>query len=90
MLIWIRSVIYSLPISPALQEMFLEGLRLVLFTAYSTLLTFLLEKVNTFPNPEIWTMVFTLLLRMADKWKYVQTAETRVKRTGDNTGLAGF
>ena len=87
-MVFVRKLIYSIPVPTAVQEMILEGLRLAWFGALSALLTFLIGKVSELPNPEMWTVVFTFIARMVDKWKYESDKETKTTKT--NVGLAGF
>jgi len=84
----IRNMVYALPLPDAVHEMILEGLRLAVFAALSALLTFALGKVQTLPNPEMWVMMLTFLVRLLDKWKYEANKEKKVR--GDNLGLVGF
>lgn len=86
---FVRDWIYKLPISAAVQETILEGLRLAVVTALSALFTYLLSRINEFPYPEFWGFVFGFGLRALDKWKYTETKET-LKRGQYNGGLLGF
>ena len=85
---FVRKIVYAIPVPVAVQEMLLEGLRLAWFGALSALLTFLISKVSELPNPEMWTVVFTFIARMVDKWKYESNKEMKVR--GENVGVAGF
>lgn len=89
MLQFIRTWIYKLPVSAAVQEALLEGLRLAFVTAISALVTYLLSRVQEFPYPEVWTFVLAFVLREVDKWKHEAEKET-LKRGAYNGGLLGF
>jgi hypothetical protein len=79
----IRKAVYSIAIPEAMQEAILEGLRLAVFALVSTLVAYLLTMVKSYPNPEVWTMVLTLVLRMVDKWAHE-------KGKAGNVGIVGF
>jgi len=86
---FIRDWVYKLPVSAAIQETILEGLRLVFSTAISVLATYLLTRVQEFPYPEVWTFVLAFVIREADKWKHEAEKET-LKRGAYNGGILGF
>jgi SpoU rRNA methylase family enzyme len=82
----IRELIYSIDISLSVQEGILEGLRLAFWTGISALVTYLLDKAVTFPNPELWTLVLTVVLRSLEKVKYTQNKfESRGRNTNGLT-----
>jgi len=92
----IRKLIYKLPISPALQEMVLEILRLAFSAVASALVVFvtiflgeLLGYAKEQANSEVWVMILTLAIRSWDKYKYENNKDKRVKSV-DNTGAIGF
>jgi len=86
---FIRTAIYRIPVSPALQETILEALRLAVIAFVSTFVTILINYVKTLPNPEIWIMILTLILRSLDKYKYIGNKENKVPGE-KNLGLVGF
>ena len=92
----IRKLIYKLPISPALQEMVLEILRLAFSAVASALVVFvtiflgeLLGYAKEQANSEVWVMILTLAIRSWDKYKYENNKDKRVESV-DNTGAIGF
>lgn len=87
----IRDWVYAIPVSKAIQEAILTGLRLVVFAAVSALLTYLLEVIKLMPvqYQAIATMIITLLIQSWDKYKFVANTSKRVEGV-DNYGLVGF
>lgn len=81
----VRKAVYAIAIPKPFQEAILEGLRLAVFAFVSCIVTYLLTLVKSYPNPEVWTMVLTLVLRMVDKW-----AHEKDVRHPDSGGIVGF
>lgn len=88
---FIRDWIYAIPVSKALQEAILTGLRLVVFAAVSALLAYLLSIVSLLPiqYQAFATMLLTLLIQSWDKYKFTAN-ETAKVRGVENYGLVGF
>lgn len=89
MLEFVRNWIYKLPVPPAVQEAILEALRLATLAFVSTIVTVLIDKVQSFPNAELWTFLLTMVLRVLDKYKHEENKET-FKAKDFNGGLVGF
>jgi len=86
---FVRTIVYKVPVSAALQEAILEALRLGAVAAASTIITFLISYVKTLPNPEAWIIILSVILRTLDKYKYIDNQEKKVKGE-NNLGLVGF
>ena len=88
---FVRDWVYAIPVSKAIQEAILTGLRLVVFAAVSALLTYLLSIVNLLPTQyqAFVTMLLTLLIQSWDKYKYTANEEKKLKGV-ENYGLVGF
>lgn len=88
-MIFIRKIVYRIPVSPSVQEGILEALRLAVMAFISTLLTELIEYFQSVPNQEFLIMFLTIVLRYFDKWKY-ESNKIRDVEGSKNTGLIGF
>jgi len=86
---FVRTIVYKVPVSAALQEAILEALRLGAVAAASTIITFFISYVKTLPNPEAWIIILSVILRTLDKYKYIDNQEKKVKGE-NNLGLVGF
>jgi hypothetical protein len=88
---FIRDFIYAIKIPKALQEFFLEALRIAFVAAVSALLIFLTAQVATIPQEYqgIAIIALTAIGKSFDKYKFVINEENKVKGS-NNFGLVGF
>lgn len=89
MLEFVRDWIYALPVSKAVQETILEGLRLAVVSFLSVLVGYLADNVKVLPYPEVWGFLFGVILRLLDKCKHEANKEV-FKARDYNGGLLGF